>query len=119
MTMCHKNYLSRNDYGFLFAFALAVVFEVVLAGFVVVVEFEVVVDVPLAFVVVLLVVFVVEVAFDVFAVLVTDVLLAAMLVARLALAFEALLAGAASPQAMPRALTARTVESTITFFMIC
>ena len=32
-------------------------------------------------------------------------------------AFAALLAGAASPQAIPRALRPRTVESTITFFI--
>jgi hypothetical protein len=51
-------------------------------------------------------------AFDVvFATLVTLVLV------RLALVFAALLAGAASPQAIPRALRLRTVESTITFFI--
>jgi hypothetical protein len=40
-----------------------------------------------------------------------------LVLVRLALVFAALLAGAASPQAIPRALRPRTVESTITFFI--
>jgi hypothetical protein len=83
-----------------FAFALAVL---------VVVELVTVVELPLAAVLVVLVVFVVDVVFDVLEVLVVFVRLAV---------FAALLAGAASPQAIPRALRPRTVESTITFFIL-
>jgi fatty acid desaturase len=43
--------------------------------------------------------------------------LVTLVLVRLALVFAALLAGAASPQAIPRALRPRTVESTITFFI--
>jgi hypothetical protein len=41
----------------------------------------------------------------------------ALVFALFAFAFAALFAGAASPQAIPRALRPRTVESTITFFI--
>ena len=81
-----------------------------LAGAVlVVVELVTVVEFPLAAVLVVLVVFVV------------DVLLAFDVAFAFAFAFAGLLAalfaGAASPQAIPRALRPRTVESTITFFI--
>lgn len=78
-------------------------------AFVLVVEFVIVVELPFADVLVVLVVLVVEVVF------ITDVLLAAMLV--LAGLLVALLAGAASPQAMPRAPRAKTDESAITFLI--
>jgi hypothetical protein len=92
-------------------FVLTVVFAGLLAApLVVVVEFEVVVVVPLAFVVELLVVLVVDVV--AFALVLT----VALRFVRFAFAF-AVLVFAASPQAIPKALTARTVESTITFFI--
>jgi len=74
---------------------------------VVVVELVTVVELPFAAVLVVLVVFVVVV---VFAFVVALAFVFAGLLA-------ALLAGAASPQAIPRALRPRTVESTITFFI--
>jgi len=57
--------------------------------------------------------------FDVLLAVEFDVVLATLLTlvfARVAFAL-AVLVFAASPQAMPKALTARTVESTITFFI--
>lgn len=82
------------------------------APLVTVVEFEVVVVVPFAFVLELLMVLVVDVV-----VLFALVFTVALVIVRLALEFAAVLVLAASPQAMPKALTARTVESTITFFI--
>jgi hypothetical protein len=106
-----KNYLSSFFSAGLLAFAFAGAFAAgLLAAVFVVVEFVTVVELPLAAVLVVLVVFVVEVEFAVFAVFVVLVVLAGLLVA--------LLAVPASPQAMPRALIAKTVESTITFFIL-
>jgi hypothetical protein len=85
------------------------VLEFVAAGFVVVDEF--VVDVPLLFVVV--VEFVVDVDTLVFVAAGVGVAFATLVFVLLV----ALLAGAASPQAIPKALRAKTDESAITFFI--
>lgn len=81
----------------------------VVAGLVVVVEF--VVDVPLLFEVV------VEFVVDVVFVAGAGVGVAGFATLVLAGLLVALLAGAASPQAIPKALRAKTDESAITFFI--
>ena len=106
---------SSDDYLLAFAgrFALPVLVFAAgrLAEFVFDVEFEVVFEVLFAELF--------EVVFDVLFAVEFDVVLATLLTlvfARVAFAL-AVLVFAASPQAMPKALTARTVESTITFFI--
>lgn len=84
-------------------------FVLVVAGLVVVVEF--VVDVPLLFEVV------VEFVVDVVFVAGAGVGVAGFATLVLAGLLVALLAGAASPQAIPKALRAKTDESAITFFI--
>jgi hypothetical protein len=104
----------------LVALGEAVVFAVVLAGLVVVVEFDVVV-LPLVEVVVVVLLVVVPfvlvvdigVLIGVDAVVFTIIELFALLAALLAVLFAG-----ASPQAMPRAPRPRTAESAIAFFIL-